>query len=213
MMLVQSRRASSRRLRKLVHALEGERLLRVRPASAWEYEAITDDDFKCEYVPGELILHSAASLPHEDLAAFLITLLRIFVSDRRLGRVFGSNAVMQLGESRFSPDISVLLNESEHRVQRDRVVGPMDLAVELVSRSTRSHDRKRKLPIYLEHGVREVWLVDRKRKTFEAHRPGSPSRMIELQAGVFESAVLPGLKLDVGWLWQDPLPPLSRCVV
>jgi hypothetical protein len=26
--------------------------------------------------------------------------------------------------------------------------------------------------------------------------------------GVFHSAVLPGLWLNVAWLWQDPLPPL-----
>ena len=65
------------------------------------------------------------------------------------GRVFGSNAVMQLGQRRFSPDVSVLLAASYGRIRGPRVIGPMDLAVESVDNiiPVVSHGRSRAGPI------------------------------------------------------------------
>ena len=199
--------------REILRALEPPFLLRHYAATPEDYEAIADEDLKCEYLDGELIVHSPASLEHEDLTGFLFSLLREFVTSRGLGRAWGSNAVMQLGVKRFSPDVSVLLNRNRERQQGGRVHGPMDLVVEVISRSTRVYDRETKLPAYREAGVPEIWLVDAERHQFEVHaRHGQDYRSSVLATGSWPSVALAGIVVEVDWLWRDPRPSVAECL-
>lgn len=198
--------------RELLRALDPPYLLRHYPATAEDYEEITDEDLKCEYVDGELIVHSPASLEHEDLNGFVLSLLREFVTSHSLGRVYGPNAVMQLGERRFSPDISVLLDCNAGRIAGKRVVGPMDLVVEVISESTRRYDHQTKVPAYREGCVAEIWLIDEQQRQFEVHAQHGDSYVSQvLPSGRWNSVILSGLTVDVDWFWQHPLPPISAC--
>ncbi len=195
-------------LRNLAHPF----LLRAYEADPDDYENITDDDFRCEYLDGELVVHSPASLRHEDLTLFVGTLLRTFVSDKRLGRVFGSNAVMQVGQRRLCPDVSVLKTEHEDRIRGGRVMGPMDLVVEVLSTSTRDYAQRTKLPVYREARVGEIWLIDPDRRQFEGHALRDENYLTQhLATGRWSSVVLPGLTIEVDWFWADPLPALRDC--
>lgn len=188
-------------------------LLRSYDAAVDDYLAITDEDLKVEYLDGELIVHSPATLTHEGVGTFLIILLGDFVGRHKLGQVWGPNAVMQLGPKRyFSPDLSYLSNAHRSRIQNERVVGPMDLAVEILSKSTRRYDRGDKLTAYQEGGVPEIWLVDPDEQRFEAYvRRGAAYERSELTAGRWSPPMLPGVSLDVAWLWRAELPSLDEC--
>lgn len=200
------------RFRKTLRELRSQFLLRTYEATPEDFEQISDEDLKCEYVDGELIVHSPATLEHEDLTIFTASLLREFVAPRRLGRVFGSNALMQLGERRFCPDVSVLLNEHESRIGDGRVHGPMDLVVEVISRSTRDYDHQTKLPAYREGGVGEIWFLDRERRQFDVHARRNGGYTIHvLTTGRWDSVALPGFSLLVDWFWQNPLPAVADC--
>ena len=200
-------------LREALRALEPPFLLRHFDATPDDYEAITDEDIKCEYLDGELIVHSPASLDHEDLALFVGAVLREFVSARVLGRVFGSNAVMQLGQRRFSPDVSVLLAANYGRIQGQRVIGPMDLAVEVISTSTRAWDFETKVPAYREGRVGEIWLVDAERRQFTAHAwTGEEYLSRVLATGSWSSLAIPGLEIRIDCLGQNPLPGVRDCL-
>lgn len=199
--------------REVLRALEPPFLLRHYDASPEDYEAIADEDLKCEYLDGELIVHSPASIEHEDLTAFLLSLLREFVTARGVGRAFGSNAVMQLGAKRLSPDVSVLLTQNRERQREGRVYGPMDLVVEVISRSTRTYDFQTKLPVYREARVPEIWLVDAERRQFEAHAlQGEDYRSRVLGTGPWPSVALAGLVVEVDWFWRDPRPSVGACL-
>jgi Uma2 family endonuclease len=201
------------RLREALRALEPPFLLRHFDATPEDYEAITDEDLKCEYLDGELIVHSPASLDHEDLVAFAVALLREFVSARALGRVFGSNAVMQLGQRRFSPEVSVLLASNYGRIRQKRVIGPMDVVVEIVSASTRAWDFETKVPAYREGRVGEIWLVDGERRQFTVHAwTGDAYVSRVLVTGSWSSIALPGLQISVDCFWQAPLPGVRDCL-
>ena len=200
-------------LREALRALQPPFLLRHFDATPDDYEAITDEDLKCEYVDGELIVHSPASLDHESLSAFVIAVLHEFVSARGLRRVFGSNAVMQLGQRRFSPDVSVLLAANYGRIRGQRVIGPMDLAVEVISASTRAWDFETKVPAYREGRVGEIWLIDAERRQFAAHGwTGEEYLSRVLPTGAWPSLAIPGLEIRIDCLWQNPLPGVRDCL-
>ena len=62
-----------------------------------EYEEFTDEDTKAELFDGTLIIHSPASIRHEDIFGFLYFLMRGYAEHKRLGKVLGSRATMHLG--------------------------------------------------------------------------------------------------------------------
>jgi len=200
-------------LREALDLLRPPFLLRHFDATPEDYEAITDEDLKCEYLDGELIVHSPASLEHENLVAFVIALLHESVAARGLGRVFGSNAVMQLGQRRFSPDVSVLLAGNYGRIRGPRVAGPMDLAVEVISTSTRAWDFETKVPAYREGRVGEIWLVDAERRQFTVHAwTGEEYQSRVLTTGSWPSIALPGLRVRLDAFWRSPLPGVRDAV-
>jgi Uma2 family endonuclease len=201
------------RLREALRSLQPPFLLRHFDATPEDYETITDEDLKCEYIDGELIVHSPASFEHEELALFVGALLREFVSGRGLGRVVGSNAVMQLGQRRFSPDVSVLLAPNDGRIRQKRVMGPVDLAVEVISASTRAYDFETKLSAYREGRVGEIWLIDAERRQFVVHAwTGEDYVSRVLATGVWSSVAVSGLEIRIDCLWQDPLPGVRECI-
>jgi hypothetical protein len=117
-------------LREQLARLDPPYLLRHFEATAGDYERIADDDIKCEFVDGELIVHSPATLQHESLVSFVLALLREHAVSKRLGAVYGSNAVMQLGQRRFSPDVSVLCRKHASQERDGRCHGPIDVVVQ-----------------------------------------------------------------------------------
>jgi Uma2 family endonuclease len=83
--------------------------------------------------------------------------------------------------------------------------GRPDLVVEIISPSSRSKDRVRKLEDYAALGVPEYWLVDPEKRTFERLVLRKETYDI---AEAFEGDVLfrpdsfEGLEIDLGRLWE-----------
>jgi Uma2 family endonuclease len=79
-----------------------------------------------------------------------------------------------------------------------------DWACEVLSPSTASFDRKKKLPVYAREGVRHVWIVEPETKTLEVLRLDGDTYRIALVAsdddkGRFEP--FEAIELDVAILW------------
>jgi Uma2 family endonuclease len=188
-------------------------LLRQYEATEQDYESLSHEDLKCEFIDGVLIVHSPATFSHEDRVAFLITLLRNFVSSRSLGWVCGSNTVIQLGHRRFCPDVCFLASDHADRVREERIIGPADLVAEMLSKSTRDYDLAEKRAAYHEGRVPEVWLIDPELRQFHVDvLAGDAYEHTTLPTGSFASAALPGLAVHVDWFWTDPLPNPLECL-
>jgi len=200
-------------IRRDLQRLPPPYLVRKYEATEEDYESLAEEDLRCEYLDGVLIVHSPATLEHEDRVAFFLTLLKNFVSPRDLGRVYGSNAVMQLGPRRFCPDVSFLSRDRVDHIQRGRVMGPVDLAVEVISNSTRDYDLGEKRQAYHVGRVPEIWMFDAGRQNciIDFLEPGQ-YQTLTLSSGRFTSRVLPGLSVDVEWLWRDPTPDPLECL-
>ena len=66
------------------------------------------------------------------------------------------------------PDLLVICSEQDY-LHMKRLEGAPDLAVEILSPSTRSKDMILKLYKYEKAGVREYWIVDPEHRTVTVH--------------------------------------------
>lgn len=80
-----------------------------------------------------------------------------------------------------------------------------DWVCEVLSKSTETVDRTKKLPIYAACGVRHVWLVDPTARTLEVHALGEDRRWHDVR--VYEGGVrvradpFAAIELDLNELW------------
>ena len=78
----------------------------------------------------------------------------------------------------------------------------------MLSKSTESVDRNEKLPIYAEHGVRHVWLVDPIAQTLEVHVLGEGGRWREVRTyrgdEHVRAAPFGAMELELSALWSGP---------
>jgi len=174
-----------------------------------------DEDTWAEWVDGEVIILSPASLLHQALDTFLLSVLTSFVSFRDLGIVLGPPFQMKTGPELpgREPDVIFVAREHLDRLRDVYLDGPADLVVEIVSPDSRTRDRQDKLHEYEEGGVPEYWVLDpfrREAKFYQLGEDGSYYLVSPDENGVYENAVLKGLRLKVDWLWQKPLPRLPE---
>lgn len=169
------------------------------------------EDRHVEWVHGRVVPMAPISDEHMDVVGFLHALLRSFAQDRGLGIVRTDPTNMKTGPELPGrcPDILFVANENLWRVKKVFIDGPADLAIEIISPESRSRDRGEKFAEYEQGGVREYWVIDPERQHAEFYQLGGDGNFRPAQAsdaGVYESAVLPGLWIKREWLWVRPMP-------
>ena len=172
-----------------------------------------NEERHAEWVDGEIIEMSPVSNQHQDVAGFLVALLRIYAEERHLGEVRSEPYQMKPAISLpgRAPDIFFVATAHLDRLKKTFLEGPADLVVEVISPESRVRDRGEKFFEYEQGGVSEYWLLDPLRQQAEFYQLNGNGiyRTVPLdQEGRYYSAVLPGLWLQADWLWQTPLPPL-----
>ena len=129
--------------------------------SAADYIASPQSAHKSDLIEGVFVMASPASLEHAAVQQFMITTLSNFVNKHRLGIVLGENAAYRLNDDNvYQPDVSFLSNARLHLAGEVYVDGAPDLAVEIISPSSRRYDAFEKRINYARAGVPEYWLVD-----------------------------------------------------
>jgi Uma2 family endonuclease len=164
-------------------------------------------DVRAEWVEGEVILISPANIDHEDVIAWLLTLMRLHAAKHNLGKVGGSNVMLRLKNRRRLPDLFFIAKGRESIIKKTHLDGPADLIVEVVSPDSQSRDRRDKFLEYEANGVREYWIIDPISRQAEFYLL-QESKYVSIQTpeGILRSATLAGFWIKVEWLWQNPLP-------
>ena len=107
------------------------------------------------------------------------------------------------------PDLLVVVGARPAAVTERDVQGPPDLAIEVLSPSTRRLDRGRKRALYDRAGVGEYWLVDPEGEKVTVHRraEGGLRVVAELarKGGTpLTTPLLPELAIDLDELFRKP---------
>ncbi|HPD29500.1 MAG TPA: Uma2 family endonuclease [Phycisphaerae bacterium] len=202
-----------RELREDLQHLAPPYQLRKYEATIEDYEEPAHEDLRCEYLDEVQIVHSPASVQHEERLIFLATLLNTVVAGRRLGRMYASNAVMQLGERRFCPDLSYLAAEHTDRIRGTRVVGPTDLVVEMAFTDTREYDLGEKHAACHQGRIPKIWFINADHKQVQVNvLEGEVHLTNTFTNGRFDGRILPGISIEVNWFWTEPLPNPLECL-
>ena len=179
------------------------------------YEEFLDraDDIHAEWVNGEVIVFMPPKTIHQQLTGFLSYLIVSYARTFGLGEVITTPFEMRVlpGRSSREPDLLFVAREHLDRLTAERLEGPADLVIELVSDSSVTRDRDDKFYEYQEAGVREYWIVDprpgnQRVDFYQLTAQGTYQAALPDADGRYHAAVLPGFWLSPEWMWQEPLP-------
>jgi len=187
---------------------------RPHPGMRMTYEQFldwADEDTLAEWVDGEIAMTSPASVRHQLLKSFILSVLAPFVAIHDLGIILDAPFQMKLPTSGREPDIFYIAKAHAARLRPTYVNGPADLVIELISDESVDRDRRIKFEEYQAGGVREYWLIDprsghERADFYQLDDDGRYQLIPADHEGVYHSRAVPGFRLRVSWLWQQPLP-------
>jgi Uma2 family endonuclease len=188
--------------------------VRIKGVTEEMFDELVDEDTRAELLDGVMIVHSPASIEHDDVSGFVRTLMRLYAEEMGLGKVFGPDSLIHLATSRkFAPDIYFLTTDRVPTPLPQEFEGAPDLIVEVVSPSNRDDDLLGKRRAYREAKVRELWLIDEENQQviIDRRRKRRYAEKIVTE-GQADSEVMAGFWLDVSWLWSEPLPNTLQCL-
>lgn len=182
------------------------------PSGPVSYRAFlewADEDTLAEWVDGEIVVASPASLRHQQLLQFLLAVLELYVKTHGLGSVIAAPFQMKLRRTGREPDILFVATAHLGRLKPTLLGGPADLVIELVSPESRERDTVEKLAEYEEAGVQEYWIIDHELRQARFHELQATGNFLQIQPeadGLYRSKAVPGFWLRTDWLWHEPIP-------
>ena len=139
--------------------------------SVEEYFALEENnpDTRYEYLDGYVYMMSGGSANHATISGNIYAILKSLLRGGPC-RVYNSDMRVRVSEKRyFHPDVTVTC-DSRDRGTADLIQSPR-VVVEVLSPSTETHDRGRKLQCYLSYpSVEEYLLVDSRTMRVEIYR-------------------------------------------
>jgi Uma2 family endonuclease len=165
-----------------------------------------------ELVRGELVAEPSPGAMHNVIAGMLYHLLHTFVSEQRLGLVFGDNMGYFLSRGPDTiriPDVSFIAwgHIPDTGIPEGSWQVPPDLAIEVVSPSDQAEDVYDKAPKYVESGVRVVWVLWPRRRGISVHMKDGTTRELGLNDELDGGDVLPGFSVRVTKVFDIPTKP------
>jgi Uma2 family endonuclease len=148
----------------------------------------------------------APSWSHQIVLGRAFVRLDHHVSREQLGRVVQSPVDVVLDREAplvVQPDLVFIAADRLH-ICTDRVWGPPDLAVEVLSIGTARHDSTVKLRWFQQYGIKECWLIDPvARQVIVVSFSGSTrTSCVCAEQELVRSGVLPRLRLPVADLFS-----------
>jgi Uma2 family endonuclease len=171
-----------------------------------DYILIPEDGRRHEIIDGVHYVTPAPGRTHQHLIGTLYWAIRSFLEDHPIGEVYLSPFdVLLSAHDIVQPDVLFVRNETLHILNDKNAVGAPDLAIEVLSPSTRRRDRTLKRDLYQRSGVQEYWVVDPVRTEVAVHRRVgdrlAPPATLALSDHL-TTTLLPGFELPLSRLFR-----------
>ncbi len=168
-------------------------------ATVREFERLSDDGFRYELDDGILRVSPSPSTHHDLIVSFLCGEMYAFLKTRPLGTLFTSEYDVHLAPRRvYKPDVKFVARTNRGIIGKQRIHGPPDLVIEVVSPNDPDRDWRTKFDAYERAGVREYWLIDAESlaATFYLH-DGKRFVKQPVRGTRYASTVIDGFRLDL----------------
>jgi Uma2 family endonuclease len=178
--------------------------------SAADFVALPGED-KADLIHGRIVSDMQPTYLHEVLVSLLHFVLKGFADARGLGEVLGSKSPILIDERNvFEPDVVFVSAVRRSGIRADGLItGGADVAVEVVSPSSKRRDYADKRAGYERAGVAEYWIVDPMRGEAQFHRLSADGLYTDVSPAAgeaYESQALPGFRLDPAHLFAEDRP-------
>jgi Uma2 family endonuclease len=150
-----------------------------------------------EIIDGELIVSPGASPLHQTIVLRIARAIADYLDNHPIGRVFIAPLDVVLAQDQvLEPDVLYVSNERAGFLKQ-HVMGPPDLAVEVLSPHSHRRDKVRKRQLYEQYGVTEYWIVDPDGESVEVFRAESGKYRGIVVHDTLTTPLLPGLAIDL----------------
>lgn len=196
-----------------VLAVLGAEVVKEDPASFWTYEDYLKlpeaPGCRFEILEGILVKEPSPSLHHQRISRELgRQLMAFFDQYDPAGEFFFAPLDVTLSDSNvLQPDMIFVSSARKGIMHKERIDGPCDLVVEIMSPASRRKDRLQKLEIYRKAGIPHYWLVDPEENTLEAFLLSNGDYALVATGGPgnnFTNSQFPGLVLDLERVFRCP---------
>ena len=169
-----------------------------------DYARIPPDGKRYELLEGDVYVTPAPSPLHQRVSKRLQRQLEAYFEASGRGEVFNAPIDLILTpHDVVQPDLVLVTDPGQ--VSRRGIEGPPALVVEVLSPSTRDHDRTVKGRRYAALGIRHYWLVDPEASRIECYRAEAGAYALAVQAqgeASLSHPDWPGLTLSLADLWR-----------
>ncbi|MEM6855835.1 MAG: Uma2 family endonuclease [Planctomycetota bacterium] len=165
------------------------------------------EDLRWDLRQGELRIMSPAGEEHGEIAMLLGAYLSHHVRTNGLGKAYAAETGYILSrepDTMLAPDVSFISTERLAGRPRNQgpIVGPPDLAVELVSPSESKPKVLQKADDWLTAGTKAVWLVWPDTRTVTVLRPDHDQLTLSERETLEGDPVVPGFRLELKHLFR-----------
>ncbi len=169
-----------------------------------EYWQFPDDGRRHEIIDGVHFVNPPPEPLHQCVSRRIQFQLFAQIEEHELGEVFNAPVALELSEhDMIEPDLLIVLAEELGKVRRKNIEGPPSLVVEILSPSSRTHDRRRKFELYERARVPEYWIVDPYAETVEQYELQDSSYvLLGTQTEQIQFLALPDVEVDLTRVWR-----------
>jgi Uma2 family endonuclease len=137
-----------------------------------DYQRLTaETDTRYEVIAGVLYKMPPPSTLHQLLVTKLIMRLGNLIETNAQGILYASPIEVILPEiaTPVQPDLVFVRNERRSIIKKNRIEGPPDLVIEILSPSSIRYDRVTKFEAYETSGIQEYWILNPKTQSLEIY--------------------------------------------
>lgn len=173
--------------------------------TATEFMNLPESPYPVELIDGVVIV-SPTLIPRHQLIATRLTYPLIGIERAGDGGIWFSSPVDLFisQNSVFEPDAMMFGADRKPNLDQLPIVEIPDIAVEILSPSSRSTDNIRKRAGYSDRGVAEYWIVDPQNRRIVFNIAGADGTYTaqELDSTFIPAGRYAGVELDLDWIFE-----------
>jgi Uma2 family endonuclease len=172
------------------------------PYRAADYWKLPEGE-RVELIRGELVMSPAPRTSHQIIIGQLFAIFQKAETKGGGLSILSPADVVLSDDTILQPDL-LYVSKERRGIIGDRVNGPPDIVVEVVSPKAERRDRVQKLDVYAQYGIPEYWIVDYSARMIDfLLLENGRYAMLKAADDRYQSPRLPEVAIDLATFWKE----------